>query len=251
MRRQREAEGVLDAMDPAYLRRIQDFVPAHLLNNAPDEALMAAGDLDMEDLMVMEALYLSLQEQEQEQREEGEPADGEDAEIAAAITQIEAAERSEREEHRDEDDAVPTAEDIAAGNYPRDGEDVDEYDEDTDDERASADAAVEAITALRMSSSASRHSTDQYLDDIRQMHVAGYDDDEDDFGDALKSPSDLYDPEVALLASTFRDTPTRFPSEAFETREWLEVLRACGLRSAVDAKLFVECATKVAARAAD
>lgn len=192
MRRQREAEGVLDAMDPAYLRRIQDFVPAHLLNNAPDEALMAAGDLDMEDLMVMEALYLSLQEQEQ--REEGEPADGEDAEIAAAIAQIEAAERAEREEHRDEDDAVPTAEDIATGNYPRDGEDVDEDDEDTDDERASADAAVEAITALRMSSSASRHSTDQYLDDIRQMHVAGYDDDEaheEDEEDDYISPENL------------------------------------------------------------
>ena len=239
MRRQREAEGALDAMDPAYLRRIQDFVPAHLLNNAPDEALMAAGDLDMEDLMVMEALYLSLQEQEQ--REEGEPADGEDAEIAAAIAQIEAAERAEREEHRDEDDAVPTAEDIAAGNYPRDGEDIDEYDEeddeDTDDERASADAAVEAITALRMSSSASRHSTDQYLDDIRQMHVAGYDDDEahgEDKDDDYISPENL----LASPRRTSEDGAYAFgisPAEVPMTGQYTNHSPADVLSAAADA----------------
>jgi len=239
MRRQREAEGVLDAMDPAYLRRIQDFVPAHLLNNAPDEALMAAGDLDMEDLMVMEALYLSLQEQEQ--REEGEPADSEDAEIAAAIAQIAAAERAEREERRDEDDAVPTAEDIATGNYPRDGEDVDEdvdeYDEDTDDERASADAAVQAITALRMSSSASRHSTDQYLDDIRQMHVAGYDDDEaheEDEEDDYISPENL----LASPRRTSEDGAYAFgisPAEVPMTGQYTNHSPADVLSAAADA----------------
>jgi sacsin len=66
----------------------------------------------------------------------------------------------------------------------------------------------------------------------------------------LKSPSDLYDPEVELFALTFKDKPNYFPSRAFQSREWLAVLRACGLRSAVDAKLFTECATRVAARAA-
>ena len=39
---------------------------------------------------------------------------------------------------------------------------------------------MEAITALRTSSTASRHSTDQYLEDIRRLRVAGYDDIDDD-----------------------------------------------------------------------
>jgi hypothetical protein len=67
---------------------------------------------------------------------------------------------------------------------------------------------------------------------------------------SLASPRDLYDPEVELFALTFKDTPSHFPGKAFRSREWLEVLRACGVRSAVDAKLFAECATRVAARAA-
>ena len=50
---------------------------------------------------------------------------------------------------------------------------------------------------------------------------------------------------------TFKDTPAHFPGKAFRSREWLEVLRTCGIRSAVDAKLFTECATRVAARAAE
>ena len=189
LRRQRDNA---NAMDPAYLRRIQDFVPAHLLDNAPDEALMAAGDLDIEDVMVMEALYLSLQEQEQrEQRERAQRqlADGEDTEVAAAIAQVEAAER----ERQDEEDALPTAEDIEGGNfdYDEEGEDEEEEEEEEEEEdaddderdRASADAAVEAITALRTSSTASRHSTDQYLEDIRRLRVAGYDEDIDDDDD--------------------------------------------------------------------
>ena len=72
-------------------------------------------------------------------------------------------------------------------------------------------------------------------------------DEDDDF----KSPRDLYDPEVELFALTFKDTPAHFPGKAFRSREWLEVLRTCGIRSAVDAKLFTECATRVAARAAE
>ena len=189
LRRQRDHA---NAMDPAYLRRIQDFVPAHLLDNAPDEALMAAGDLDIEDVMVMEALYLSLQEQEQrEQRERAQRrlADGEDTEVAAAIAQVEAAER----ERQEEEDALPTAEDIEGGNfdYDEEGEDEEKEEEEEDDDeeddaddnerdRVSADAAVEAITALRTSSTASRHSTDQYLEDIRRLRVAGYDENIDD-----------------------------------------------------------------------
>ena len=65
----------------------------------------------------------------------------------------------------------------------------------------------------------------------------------------LKSPGDLYDPEIELIASAFRDAPEMFPGKQWRTKEWLTMLRKCGLRSTVDASLFLECATRVAARA--
>ena len=65
----------------------------------------------------------------------------------------------------------------------------------------------------------------------------------------LRSPGELYDPEVELLAGAFRDSPEAFPAKLWRTKQWLAVLRRCGLRSAVDAVLFTECATRVASRA--
>ena len=87
---------------------------------------------------------------------------------------------------------------------------------------------------------------------VEALSIARFVDvDEDDDFKSFKSPRDLYDPEVELFALTFKDTPAHFPGKAFRSREWLEVLRTCGIRSAVDAKLFTECATRVAARAAE
>ena len=89
-----------DVMDPAFLRRIQDFVPAHLLDHPVPEAMMSAGNLDIDDIMIMEALWLSLQHQDddEEQRRQGREAAAaeEAAEVAAAIAQVEAAEIAER-----------------------------------------------------------------------------------------------------------------------------------------------------------
>ena len=84
-------------MDPEYLRRIQDYVPAHLLDDPPPrETLVAAGNLDIEDVMMMEALYLSLRDGEEEderrRREEAEAA-AEAAEVEAAIAAVAAASR--------------------------------------------------------------------------------------------------------------------------------------------------------------
>ena len=68
--------------------------------------------------------------------------------------------------------------------------------------------------------------------------------------DSLRAPRDLYDPEVELLAAVFRGQPGSFPAGAWrENREWLAILRGCGLRSVVDAELFQTCASRVAARA--
>ena len=70
--------------------------------------------------------------------------------------------------------------------------------------------------------------------------------------DSLRAPRDLYDPEVELLAAVFRGQPGSFPAGAWrENREWLALLRGCGLRSVVDADLFQTCASRVAARAID
>ena len=68
--------------------------------------------------------------------------------------------------------------------------------------------------------------------------------------ESLRAPRELYDPEVELLAAVFRGQPGSFPEGAWrENREWLAILRGCGLRSVVDAELFQTCASRVAARA--
>ena len=87
-----------NALDPAMLRRIQDFVPAHLLDNVPPEAMIAAGNLDIDDIMVMEALWLSLQaadERDGRPDREAAAAAAEEAEVAEAIAQVAAAEAAE------------------------------------------------------------------------------------------------------------------------------------------------------------
>ena len=96
---------------------------------------------------------------------------------------------------------------------------------------------MEAITALRMSSSASRHSTDQYLDDIRQMHVAGYDDDEahgEDEDDDYISPENL----LASPRRTSEDGAYAFgisPAEVPMTGQYTNHSPADVLSAAADA----------------
>ena len=96
---------------------------------------------------------------------------------------------------------------------------------------------MEAITALRMSSSASRHSTDQYLDDIRQMHVAGYDDDEvheEDEDDDYISPENL----LASPQRTSEDGAYAFgisPTEVPMTGQYTNHSPADVLSAAADA----------------
>ena len=71
----------------------------------------------------------------------------------------------------------------------------------------------------------------------------------DDGDGGLARPRDVYDPEVALLARTFADAPGSFPVGRWRGDAWLTILRACGMRSSVDADVFRTCATRVAARA--
>ena len=116
-----------DALDPAFLRRIQEYVPARLLDAPiPAEARDAAGRrLDLEDVMMMEALYLSLRDQdrgeteEARRRREEEEAAAEAAEVADAIARVAAAEAAEaaarRGEAREGGDAAESAEAEAAG----------------------------------------------------------------------------------------------------------------------------------------
>ena len=116
-----------DALDPAFLRRIQEYVPARLLDAPiPAEARDAAGRrLDLEDVMMMEALYLSLRDQdrgeteEARRRREEEEAVAEAAEVADAIARVAAAEAAEaaarRGEAREGGDAAESAEAEAAG----------------------------------------------------------------------------------------------------------------------------------------
>ena len=90
----------------------------------------------------------------------------------------------------------------------------------------------------------------KFVDVLRDDGGEGDDDGgDDDDGVELKSPGELYDPEVELLAAVFRGQSGCFPSRKWSTRAWLPMLRDVGLRSAVDATLFQLCATRVAARA--
>ena len=163
-RRDRDA-GPEDALDPEYLRRIQDYVPAHLLDDPPPrETLVAAGNLDIEDVMMMEALYLSLRDGEEEderrRREEAEAA-AEAAEVEAAIAAVAAAEAAEanrfpenRGENRGGIATSRRADDADDHERADDADDHDhEHDHDDDDDRsfstAMLDAEAERVTRLR------------------------------------------------------------------------------------------------------
>ena len=152
-------------MDPEYLRRIQDYVPAHLLDDPPPrETLVAAGNLDIEDVMMMEALYLSLRDGEEEderrRREEAEAA-AEAAEVEAAIAAVAAAEAAEanrfpenRGETRGGIATSRRADDADDHERADDADDHDhEHDHDDDDDRsfstAMLDAEAERVTRLR------------------------------------------------------------------------------------------------------
>ena len=164
-RRDRDA-GPEDALDPEYLRRIQDYVPAHLLDDPPPrETLVAAGNLDIEDVMMMEALYLSLRDGEEEderrRREEAEAA-AEAAEVEAAIAAVAAAEAAEANrfpENRGENrGGIATSRRADDRERTDDADDHDhehdhEHDHDDDDDRsfstAMLDAEAERVTRLR------------------------------------------------------------------------------------------------------
>ena len=161
-RRDRDA-GPEDALDPEYLRRIQEYVPAHLLDDPPPrETLVAAGNLDIEDVMMMEALYLSLRDGEEEderrRREEAEAA-AEAAEVEAAIAAVAVAEAAEAAEAAARRASGEFAESERAHEHER----VDEHEHERVDERvdeddecssstAALDAEAERVTRLRMSS---------------------------------------------------------------------------------------------------
>ena len=164
-RRDRDA-GPEDALDPEYLRRIQEYVPAHLLDDPPPrETLVAAGNLDIEDVMMMEALYLSLRDGEEEderrRREEAEAA-AEAAEVEAAIAAVaavEAAEAAEAAARRARDAVAASGEEFAESKrvdeHERVDERVDEHadgDDDSSSSTAALDAEAERVTRLRMSS---------------------------------------------------------------------------------------------------
>ena len=96
--------------DEAFLARVRDFIPARLLEESfgdlgggdvdGEEALDIAASraLDIDDVMMMEAVYLSLQEQEQANRRRAAPS-GERADLAEeARAAAEAAEAAEVEE---------------------------------------------------------------------------------------------------------------------------------------------------------
>jgi len=77
-------------IDPSFLRMIQDYVPERLLNS-PSTVDANGRTLDMEDMMVMEAMWLSLrdQENEEERRQQREAAAADEAaELEAAIRAI-------------------------------------------------------------------------------------------------------------------------------------------------------------------
>jgi hypothetical protein len=159
-RRDRDA-GPEDALDPEYLRRIQEYVPAHLLDDPPPrETLVAAGNLDIEDVMMMEALYLSLRDGEEEderrRREEAEAA-AEAAEVEAAIAAVAAVEAAEAAEAAARRASGEFAESERAHEHEHEHEHerVDEHAEDDDDRSSSTaalDAEAERVTRLRMSS---------------------------------------------------------------------------------------------------
>jgi len=150
-------------LDPEYLRRIQDYVPAHLLDDPPPrETLVAAGNLDIEDVMMMEALYLSLRDGEEEderrRREEAEAA-AEAAEVEAAIAAVAAAEAAEanrfpenRGENRGGIATSRRADD--ADDHDR-ADDADDHDHDHEDDNdrsfstAMLNAEAERVTRLR------------------------------------------------------------------------------------------------------
>jgi len=96
--------------DEAFLARVRDFIPERLLEESfgdlgggdvdGEEALDIAASraLDIDDVMMMEAVYLSLQEQEQANRRRASPS-GERADLAEeARAAAEAAEAAEVEE---------------------------------------------------------------------------------------------------------------------------------------------------------
>jgi hypothetical protein len=96
--------------DEAFLARVRDFIPERLLEESfgdlgggdvdGEEALDIAASraLDIDDVMMMEAVYLSLQEQEQANRRRASPS-GERADLALeARAAAEAAEAAEVEE---------------------------------------------------------------------------------------------------------------------------------------------------------
>ena len=65
---------------------------------------------------------------------------------------------------------------------------------------------------------------------------------------ALRCASYFLDPEVPALALAFDDYPGRFPApEVSRSPQWLTLLREIGLRSEVDAELFLECVHHVEA----
>jgi hypothetical protein len=66
-------------------------------------------------------------------------------------------------------------------------------------------------------------------------------------GPSLKKPSELCDPSHPVLSRVLQ--PDRFPSGQFATPEWLAVLRACGLKAALDHATFLQAAHGIAERA--
>ena len=122
-----------DDGDEAFLARVRDFIPARLLEDSfgdlggedvdGEEALdVASRALDIDDVMMMEAVYLSLQEQEEANRRRADaPSAGaaaaeaaEAAEVEEAIALVAAAEAAEAAERAGRSAAATTTERVDA-----------------------------------------------------------------------------------------------------------------------------------------
>ncbi|KAL5540659.1 hypothetical protein UlMin_042851 [Ulmus minor] len=67
----------------------------------------------------------------------------------------------------------------------------------------------------------------------------------DEFCTDLSKPKELFDPDDSLLTSVFTSEMKKFPGERFGTDGWLHILRMCGLRTAKEADVILECAKRM------